>query len=335
MKEIKKSGDKNDYKIIISEIGVSLFRMIKIAFALMGVIPLLVVFYIMIGKYFLYELFLGNDVAIITTAIFISVVGFLYAYSLMSTLIEKLLKYAEERKRSDSEKTELMIAIAHDLKTPLTTIKISMHNLIDGIGGKLSDAHIEISKKCLNAVEKVHNFIEEILNFSKIDFLRTQMERSFMDFGTVVKREIDGVTPLAVESGLNLNCNFLTDNTYIWGDEKKLSRATMNLLSNAVKYTPQGGAVKVMISGDDHTVQLSIANTGPGLTQDELNKIFKKYERLDRHSGINGIGLGLSMVKDIIDLHNGHIVVNSEPDKETEFRVVLPRDLRVKALQKI
>ena len=104
----------------------------------------------------------------------------------------------------------------------------------------------------------------------------------------------------------------------------------MNLISNAVKYTPEGGSVDVVLSSSDSTVQFSVLNSGPGLGQDEIDMIFKKYERLDKHSHIDGKGLGLSIVKDIIDLHNGHITVHSEPDKMTEFRVVLPKDLRTR-----
>jgi len=87
----------------------------------------------------------------------------------------------------------------------------------------------------------------------------------------------------------------------------------------------------VTLSSGDSAVQFSVINTGPGLGPDEIGKIFKKYERLDKHSHIDGRGMGLSIVKDIIDLHNGHISVHSEPNKVTEFRVVLPKDLRARS----
>ena len=84
------------------------------------------------------------------------------------------------------------------------------------------------------------------------------MERSLMDLGTVVKKEIDSVTPLAVENRLNLNCNLLTDNAHIWGDEKKLSRAIMNLLSNAVKYTKRGGKIYIYIREEEKYFEIRV-----------------------------------------------------------------------------
>ena len=108
----------------------------------------------------------------------------------------------------------------------------------------------------------------------------------------------------------------------------KLSRVIMNLLSNAVKYTSPGGRIGVALSADEDTVKFAVINTGSGIPADELEKIFNKYQRLDKHSGITGSGLGLSIVKDIVDLHKGHISVNAESGKEIKFSVVLPRDLR-------
>ena len=114
----------------------------------------------------------------------------------------------------------------------------------------------------------------------------------------------------------------------LWGDRDKLMRVTANLIGNAIKFTPQGGIIDVELSSDENVITLSVTNTGPGLRPDEVARLFKKYERLEEHLEIEGSGLGLSIVKDIIDLHNGHITVRSELGKDTEFKVVLPKDLR-------
>ena len=319
---------KNAYKIIMAELGVSPFQKIKDAFALMSVIPLLVVFYIIIGKNFFHNLLMGSNAVIITIAIVISFIGLLYAYGLIKKMVNKLIDYAAERKNADDEKTEIMLAVSHDLRTPLSTMKLGLQNLADGIGGALSGAGLEMVKDCIKAANKLNDLIEDILDFPKTGLVRLNIKRELIDLGEVLKNEVEGVVHLARKNKLYLQYRPVNIKTDIWCDQKKMSRVVMNLISNAVKYTPEGGSIDVVLSSSESTVQFSVINTGPGLDSDEIDKMFKKYERLDKHSHIDGKGLGLSIVKDIVDLHNGHITVHSELNRNTEFRVVLPRDLR-------
>jgi len=328
MKKQKVHDSKNDYKIVISEIGISPLRMIRIAFALMGIIPLLILFYIIIGKKFLYSLFLGSNGLITLIAIFISFAGFLYAYNVVSNMVRRLLAYSSERKQSDDEKTELLLAISHDLKTPLTIIKTGIRNLLDGVGGVLGKAHSGIAEICLKAVDRTAIFIDELLDVSKTGFIRMGFRRNLVDFSKIVKDETEAISELARKNNQNLKYKIESRNPNICADDKKISRVVMNLLSNAVKYTPNGGRIEAMVTEDENALKFAVKNSGPGIPSDKLDKIFNRYERLKEHSGIEGAGLGLSIVKEIVDLHNGHITAKSELNKETEFNIVLPKDLR-------
>ena len=330
MKNKNSQDTKNKYNIIISELGINPLRVARSAFALMGIIPLLVIFYIIVGRHFLYELLLGQNGFIITMAIFISLTGFLYAYRLVDKMIKKLLLYSSECKRAEDEKTELFFAISHDLKTPLTIIKTGISNLIGGVGGVLSKAHLDIAQICLRAVDRGDDFINEIMNFSKTGFIRINFRRKLVDFGKIIKDETDDISKLAEEKNQRLKYTAECKNFTMWLDEKKISRLVGNLLSNAIKYTPGGGKIDVVLSGDEYTAKLAVVNTGPGISVDKIDKIFERYERLKGNPGIEGTGLGLSIAKDIVDLHKGHITVTSEPDKETKFNVILPRDLRAR-----
>ncbi|MCX5700504.1 MAG: HAMP domain-containing sensor histidine kinase [Candidatus Omnitrophica bacterium] len=231
---------------------------------------------------------------------------------------------------ADKEKTEVLLAVTHDFNNPLSTINIAMRNLIDGIGGELSDIHTVIVKSCLATVDKLHKLIEDILNFSKEGFNRINLKREFFDLNLVIKDEIESVMQMAQERKLELRYNAPASEIRMWGDKNKLSRVVMNLVSNALKYTPKGGGIDVRLSADENAVELTVINSGPGITPEEIGRLFKKYERLDKHSNIEGTGLGLSIVKDIVDAHNGRITVESELDKKTEFKVILPKDLRGK-----
>lgn len=330
MKKTKDMINNDAYKVIISELGVKPFSVIKCAFALIGMIPFLVIFYLILGKNFHYDLFLGNNAVIVAAAIFISIIGFLYAYSLVKSLLFKLLFYSYERKRSDDEKAELLISVSHDLKTPLTTVNTGLQNIFDGITGPVNETQARMIRICIDTTNKMVGFVNELLDASKTDFYRTNLKRGFVDFKKIVEDEINGISELAKKNKQDVQVNILAADLNIWGDRQKLSRAVMNLLSNAVKYTPADGRIKVVLSADEKTVKFLIINTGYGIMPDEIDKIFNKYQRLARHSEVEGTGLGLSIARDIIDLHNGHMTVRSEPHRETEFSVVLPRDLRTK-----
>ena len=334
-KEKSKPQDHNEHKIVISELGISPFQRLRVAFALMGIIPLLVIFYVILGKNFLYSLFIGQSGFVTGLAIIISLVGFLYAYHLVKSMLRQILSYSYERKRSEDEKTDLLISVSHDLKTPLTVVKAGIQNLMDGIGGVLSNMHKGIAEKCLSATNKIASFIDELLEVSRLGFIRANFKRELIDFEKVIKYEIDGMLELARKKNQSLVFKTAARDPNIWADEKKISRVVMNLLSNALKYTPTVGKIEVMLSEDEpsETLKLAVINTGPGMTEEEINTIFGKYQRLDKHSNIEGTGLGLSIAKAIVDLHNGRITATSEVGKSTEFNVILPKDLRSRAVK--
>jgi signal transduction histidine kinase len=243
-------------------------------------------------------------------------------------MVKKLMTYFLERRMADEEKTELLTAFTHDMKTPLAVIKTGLQNLIDGIGGTLNNMHREMAQICATAVNRATDFVNQILEISKVKISMLSLRRELIDFQQIVKDEVKEISALAQKNNQTVNCQIMTTDPKVWGDREKLSRAVMNLLSNAVKYTNIDGRIDVLVSSDENTVKLAVINTGPGIPADKLGAIFNKYERLEPNSKIEGTGLGLSIVKDIIDLHKGHITVKSELGKETEFDVVLPKDLR-------
>jgi len=322
---------KNYYKIISSELKDNPITKIKLSFALMGIIPLLVLFYLFAGKNDLYSLFLGANGFIITISIFISIMGFFVAYSLVTNMLNKMLGYFIERKIADEEKLGLLSGLSHDLKTPLTVTKAGLQNILDGICGVISKKQEEMAGVCLKAVDKVTNFIIQMLDISKIKITSLSLKRELIDFEKVVKNEVEEISALAKQNNQSIECKMVSRDIKLWGDKDKLSRAIMNLLSNAVKYTNVGGRIDVVTSAGEETIKLAIINTGAGIPPDKLNRIFNKYERLSSASGIEGTGLGLSIVKNIVDLHKGHITVTSGLETETRFEVVFPRDLRTKA----
>jgi len=240
--------DKNDYKIVISELDFDPFRILNSVFVLIGIIPLLALFYLIIKGDLLQKIFLGNNGLIVVISIAISLLGFLYAYILVKNLLMKLLKYAQERKLADKEKIEVMVAVTHDLKNPLTTIKTAMDNLKDGVGGELSSSHSGMVKICLSNVERLFKFVEEILNSARDGFIRVFNKRELVNFSDIINIELNNFMHQARKANLDLRYRTSSVNSSLWGDKNKLSRIVMNLISNAIKYTPAGGIIDVLLS---------------------------------------------------------------------------------------
>ncbi len=326
----KKEKNKNDYKIIISELGIDPFHVVNIVFALVCVIPLLAICYIVVGKHFLYDIFIGIDGAQMSIAILIALTGLFYAYNLVRNLTEKLLIYAEERRKADYEKEEFMISASRDLIASLEVIKFEMGNIMTGVDNVVGGIIGETVKKCLDAVNKLADLIKNIMDFPNAGFVRTNVRRKFVDLRDIVKTELGSVERLAKNNNLNLRFKFVTENANLWGDEKKLSRMITNLIYNAMKSAPQGGVVNVSVSSDDDTVRLAVENISPELLSKNANVTFEKSDKPDKYLGPEDIAGEISVAKDIAELHNGHLTVSNDPDKGLEFKIVLPRDLRTR-----
>jgi len=326
----QKKENRKKYNLILSDLKDNPLNRIKIGFALMGIIPLLIFIYLLIGRNYLYDLLVGNNGFIVAIAVLISIMGFLVAYRLVIEMMNKLILFFLEKKMADEEKIQLMSAFTHDVKTPLTVIKTGMQNLLDGIGGTLNTVHNKIANMCVKAADNATDFINQMLEIAKIKLNILGLNRELIDLNKIIEKEIKQIEILAQKNNQKISYEINSEDTRLWGDKKQLSRAVMNLLSNAVKYANINGKINIALSSDNKMINMTVVNTGKGIPCDKLDKIFNKYQRLKSDSKVEGSGIGLSIVKDIIELHKGHITVKSEPNFETEFTVSLPKDLRQK-----
>jgi len=326
----KKAKNKNDYKVIISELGVNPFHVVSVIFALVCIIPLLAVFYIIFGKHFLENVFLGFDGIQMLIAIMIALAGLFYAYNLVRSLTEKLLVYAEECRRADCEKEEFMMSVSRDLKIPLEVIKMEMGNIRAGVSSVVGGIIEETVKKCLNATDQLSNLIKNIMGFPNARFIRTNIHRKFIDLISIVKTELGNLERFAKNNNLTLRSRFVTENASLWGDENKLSRMAANLIHNAIKFALKGGIVNISISSDDDTIQLVIENIVPELLSKNTNTADEKSGSPDDYTAGEDRADEVSIAKDIVELHGGHLTINNVPEEGLEFRIVLPRDLRTR-----
>lgn len=245
--------------------------------------------------------------------------------------------HEQEKKRLASEeanrlKSEFVNLVSHELKSPLTVIK-SYTSLLysDFITGKNkidNEMKTDIYETIENEVNRLINMIRKQLDASSIDAGKTfSIHLREHDINSI----IDNVVKLQSRSGHFIKDSHViekeiqNDLPYLFCDGEKISQVLYNLLENALKYSPKGGKIKIKVHGDGKSMYFSISDNGIGISEEGQKKLFQKFSRPDRDAHrIHGTGLGLYLVKYIIELHGGTIGVNSKKGKGSEFYFNIP-----------
>lgn len=321
-----KTVNPQDAEALLQELKENPFRKFNIAFSLMSIIPFLVFFYLLLTRFFSITILIGDIGAILFISILISLGGFLIGYGIIKSILNKLVKYAAEAKKSDQMKSIFVASVSHELRNPLTTVKTSLSNIMDGLLGQINEGQKKIIELCQDVIDRMHRLVQDLLDLHKIEAGAIEIRRKLCDITALLDRQMKEFQAVLIKKRINMVKDGFVQNLSLWGDEDKLMQIFNNLLSNAIKFTPDGGSIIVRANPVDEFIRLEVEDTGQGIPSDKLNKIFDKFERLDNSK--EGAGLGLSITKDIVELHKGRIWAESEKGKGSKFIVVLPRDLR-------
>jgi signal transduction histidine kinase len=165
--------------------------------------------------------------------------------------------------------------------------------------------------------------VNQILEFTRLRAHLMPLERRPVDLAKVVAHALDELHPQAEDAGIALTTTTSGADFTVLGDEAGLMRVVVNLVGNAVKFTPRGGSVVAQVRDWGAEVELRVTDTGVGIDAAELSRIFDPYRQA--HTGRKGSGLGLAVVKGLVETHGGRVTVESEPDKGSCFTVTLPR----------
>ena len=242
------------------------------------------------------------------------------AQTYISTLAMNALKEANELK------SDMLNIAAHDLKNPLNSI-IGFSKILEGVLINEDDDIKEIVQHIKNSSENMLHLILELLNSTVIESGKIQLRRHVFDLSELVSAIIYQNRPLAEKKDQILEYNKVWDEYfYIDGDTSKIRESIENLINNAIKYSPFNSKIIVEIRRNSNFVQFKVTDHGPGLSEDDLTKIFGKFQRLSAQptAGENSTGLGLYIAKQIIDLHDGRIWVESKIGKGTTFIIEFP-----------
>ncbi|MDH5545960.1 MAG: ATP-binding protein [Gammaproteobacteria bacterium] len=228
------------------------------------------------------------------------------------------LKYLEEKK------VKFLHYVSHELKTPLTSIRESAELLSEGVIGPLTNHQQEVTGILKKSSVNLQKMIEKLLNFNLPGQASLTSGSSEVHMAKLVETVVADHKAVVMTKQLKLETR--CSEVSIHGDEEQLRAVLDNLLSNAIKYTPDGGAINLEMGSRGNNLILDVRDTGPGIKAEEREKVFEAFYRGDSAGKglIRGSGLGLSIVREFVENHNGSIEVVGEEGHGAHFRVVLP-----------
>jgi len=226
----------------------------------------------------------------------------------------------------EQEKTRFLRHVSHELKTPLTAIREGAELVGERSVGGLNPQQAEIVRIIHNSVEQLQTLIEDLLNFSTVQVGPPSLNLAHLDLAALVQEVVDAHKPALMGKGLVLNAHM--DSLPVQGDREKLKTVVDNLLSNAIKYSPEGGELTVTVSSSGNQALLDVVDDGPGVPQDDSQRVFDAFFQGETPAEgyIKGSGLGLSISREYVHAHHGAIQLLDSERAGAHFRVSLPLD---------
>ncbi len=241
----------------------------------------------------------------------------------LGELARSVNKLGEWVENLESMRRQMTADVAHELRTPLTTLQGHLEAIMDGVW----DPTPERIAICHGEVVRLASLVKDIERLSSCENEAVRLNVTEFDVGDVIKEVYCYFESSFAEKNVYLNMN-TGDSLVLKGDRDKIKQVVINLLSNALKYTPEGGEVKVEAYRAETGTVIQVQDTGKGISPEDLPFIFERFYRGDKsrsRSGGWGSGIGLAIVKAIVELHGGSVKVDSQPGKGSVFRVILPQ----------
>lgn len=248
--------------------------------------------------------------------------------NLIKILYCELAQKNEELLKLDQMKSDFISTVSHELRTPLTVIREGVSQMNDGILGQTSSEQREFLSIVLSHIDRLGRMINDLLDMSKIESGNSILRKKPFNIVDCAHEIVVAFQVKVTEKNLTIIERYSHQEITVNADKDKITQVFTNLLSNALKFTLRG-TVEISIRELSHYVECSVMDTGIGVEQDQLPKLFNKFQQFGRIDGAGekGTGLGLSIVKGIIELHNGNIWALSTIGKGTRFTFTLPKNI--------
>jgi signal transduction histidine kinase/ActR/RegA family two-component response regulator len=236
-----------------------------------------------------------------------------------------ILQDITHQKAVEKMKSDFIAKVTHELKSPVATITQQLSTLLEGALGELSEEQKKMIEKAKLWSLGLISLISDLLTICKIESGLTMQKRTWLDIRDVVLDAVDLLKPQADDKKITINLS-LKQLPKIHADREDMKEVFANLIINAIKYNNEGGTLDICGEADNHNIRVSVSDNGFGIKQEDLKLIFDRFFRVKNNITrfITGTGLGLPIVKEIVESHNGSIEVLSEEGKGSRFTVSLP-----------
>ncbi|MEW6609306.1 MAG: ATP-binding protein [bacterium] len=214
--------------------------------------------------------------------------------------------------------------IAHDLKSLITSIRGMAEVTLTYT--RSTEEYIAMTVEIIEQCDKMLEILNTMMFISETEAEAQKLKLEEVDLAAVIREAGELFEPVAEKKDISLTVN-VTGPLIIQADLKLIQRMLSNLLDNALKYTPARGTVKISLDANNGDVVITVQDTGIGISEEDLPHIFKRFYRGDKSRSQEGVGLGLSMVRAIVQSHRGKVTVTSQPDMGSTFKIILPEGL--------
>jgi signal transduction histidine kinase/CheY-like chemotaxis protein len=239
---------------------------------------------------------------------------------------EQLQEVNAQLEIANRHKSEFLANMSHELRTPLNAIIGFSEVLLDKLFGDLNAKQEEYLDDVLLSGRYLLSLINDILDLSKVEAGRMELELSTFDLRQLLEGSLVMVKERALAHGITLSLDIADGVDTVTGDERKVKQVLFNLLSNAVKFTPDRGKVGITATQADAMVQVAVWDTGVGISADDQQRIFEEFQQVGQGLAgkTEGTGLGLTLAKKFVELHGGTMWVESTPGHGSTFTFILP-----------
>jgi len=224
----------------------------------------------------------------------------------------------------DRLKSDMVSTVSHELKTPLTSVQMAIHLLLEEVVGPLTPKQLELLLAARQDSDRILGMINDLLDLTRIEQGRVKLDLQPQTVSALVEGALDRVRSRAEDAGIAIETRLRGDLPEVMVDHDRIEHVFDNLIVNAIQHTARGGTIRVEAAARGDKVQFAVEDSGEGIPAEQLPRVFEKFYRIPttRHQG--GAGLGLAIVREVVLAHGGEIEVQSEAGKGTRFTFTLP-----------
>ena len=239
---------------------------------------------------------------------------------------EAAKKQLDAMRQADELKDQFLSILSHELRTPINALMGFGSILRDGLAGALNDEQQRYLDKMLSSADSLLALVDDLLDMSRIQAGRFSLHTTTMRLPSVAREVVGMLAPLAEQKGQSLVNEVPADLPALVADPQRVAQVLTNLIGNAIKFTPEGGHIRVGAAIADGALRTEVRDSGPGIAPAELPKLFQRFSQLSTGNArvAGGAGLGLSIVKALVEAHGGRVGVESEVGRGSTFWFTLP-----------